>query len=674
MNHSQKLVVSALATAGVAGLALAGQYAGGALFARLEHLPDSAVGIFTLRDYWRAYGHVKSVAKVLAACSIASGAIPVFPVVAGCAAAFATPRRALHGTARFARDGEIRDAGLFGPASAKPGIVIGRHKGQYLVFTGQQFVIIAAPTRGGKGVAVVIPNLLSFPDSVVVVDLKLENYAFTSGYRRRCGQAVYLWAPFATDGRTHRWNIFDAPAAMPYHARVAEVESIGRKVYPESRGDSADWNGAARDLFVGLALYLMETATPARRCTFGEILRQGSGMGTPVREHIEGLRRTPGLSLKCTLALDRFLANHDKVLTSILFTFNTKLTVFSVPSVDAATSACDFDVADVRRRRMSIYVGIPPNRLDSAELLMNLFFANLIDVNTAVLPEHDPALQYQCLLILDEFTAMGRIQIVNRANAFIAGYNLRLLTIIQAVSQLEPGELYGKEGARTLVVNHAAKIIFPPTDHEEAKQISDSLDYFTDTAVAKSRTRGRSPSTGESRSGHRRALMLPQELKEMPKHEQIIVGFGKPIRCKKAFYYDDAVFVDRLREVSPALAAIRGRLPNEAELKAAASSGELATWDDVPTHDPAQWLAEQENTIAACGPDGEKVFRARDLLAMDAMQVSEELAVRTHRALLRDLKEFQLDAQAVAIATWPGVSAGGVTDDTTKEAVHGQTE
>jgi type IV secretion system protein VirD4 len=411
-------------------------------------------------------------------------------------------------------------------------------------------------------------------------------------------------------------------------------------VYPDSGGDSADWNGAARDLFVGLALYLMETATRERRCTFGEILRQGSGMGKPVREHIEAVRKTPGLSVKCTMALDRFLANHDKVLTSILFTFNTKLTVFSVPSVDAATCASDFDVADVRRRRMSIYVGIPPNRLESAGLLMNLFFSYLIDVNTAVLPEHDPALKYQCLLILDEFTALGRVQIVNKANSFIAGYNLRLLTIIQAISQLEPAELYGKEGARTLAVNHAAKIIYPPTDHEEAKKISDSLDTFTETSISRSRTRGKSQSTGENRSDQKRSLMLPEELKAMPRTQEIVMGFGKPILCEKAFYYDDPLFVDRLREVSPSLAAIKGRLPNEAEFKAAAGSGELATWDEVPFVDLGAWLAAQEDAIAPRQASGEKVIRASDLLAMDEQRVATELADRLRYAMVNDVLEL----------------------------------
>lgn len=85
-------------------------------------------------------------------------------------------------------------------------IVVGRLGRRYLFFNGQQFAILAAPTRSGKGVAIVVPNLLSYRGSVVVLDIKRENFDLTSGFRAQHGQAVYLFNPFAEDLRTHRWN------------------------------------------------------------------------------------------------------------------------------------------------------------------------------------------------------------------------------------------------------------------------------------------------------------------------------------------------------------------------------------------------------------------------------------------------------------------------------------
>jgi type IV secretion system protein VirD4 len=79
--------------------------------------------------------------------------------------------RSLHGAARFANSGEVEKSGLLG----EQGIIVGKWKSRYLMLPGQQFVLLSAPTRSGKGVGIVIPNLLNWPDSVVVLDVKQEN-------------------------------------------------------------------------------------------------------------------------------------------------------------------------------------------------------------------------------------------------------------------------------------------------------------------------------------------------------------------------------------------------------------------------------------------------------------------------------------------------------------------
>jgi type IV secretion system protein VirD4 len=55
--------------------------------------------------------------------------------------------------------------------------------------------MLSAPTRSGKGVGVVIPNLLNWPDSSWSLDIKGENYDITAGYRAAHGQAVYALGP-----------------------------------------------------------------------------------------------------------------------------------------------------------------------------------------------------------------------------------------------------------------------------------------------------------------------------------------------------------------------------------------------------------------------------------------------------------------------------------------------
>ena len=150
------------------------------------------------------------------------------------------------------------------------------------------------------------------------------------------------------------------------------------------------------------------------------------------------------MSDDCTDALQRLLSNSENTLSSVVATFNAPLTIFADAVVDAATSADDFRLEDVRRRRMSVYVRIPPNRLANARPLLNLFFSQLVSLNTQALPEQDPTLKLQCLLVNDEFTAMGRVGVITSAAAFLAGYNLRLLTVVQAMSQLDA--VYGDKG------------------------------------------------------------------------------------------------------------------------------------------------------------------------------------------------------------------------------------
>ena len=127
------------------------------------------------------------------------------------------------------------------------------------------------------------------------------------------------------------------------------------------------------------------------------------------------------MSDECTDALQRLLSNSENTLTSIVSTLNAPLTIFADAIVDAATSADDFRLEDVRRRRMSIYVRIPPNRLANARPLLNLFFSQLISLNTQNLPEQDPTLKVQCLLVNDEFAAMGRVSVISSARLMSMG-------------------------------------------------------------------------------------------------------------------------------------------------------------------------------------------------------------------------------------------------------------
>ncbi len=489
-------------------------------------------------------------------------------------------RRSLHGNARFASPREVKKAGLF----AKHGILIGKFMGKFLVLGGQYFVLLAAPTRGGKGVSMVIPNLLNWMGSVICMDTKLENFNTTSAYRRRIlKQEVYLFNPFAADRRTHCWNPLDEVRRDPV-LMGGDVLQIAQIFYPDRAGDKNPFfTQQAQNLFFGLTLFLLETRHA--RCTMAEVFRQGSGYDKPLREHLlQMLEDHQNLSRQCRDSLNRMLSNPDETFGNIKASFDAPLLMFANPLVDAATSRSDFKLSDVRRKRVSIYYGITPNRLIQAERLTNLFFTQAIALNTEVLPENDKSLRYECLLINDEFTAFGRIGILIKAVSFVAGYNLRLLTIVQSKSQLQGDGLYTQADARNLIVNHEVKVAFAPGDHQDAKEVSELLGTYTTKATSTSSSRSASVVTvngngtaGENTSEQRRALMMPQELQQMAFEDQIIDRKGvRPILAKKILYYADSVFVDRLKLVSPSLRALGAALPTKEQLDQVRLDGELA--------------------------------------------------------------------------------------------------
>ncbi|MCF3643142.1 type IV secretory system conjugative DNA transfer family protein [Rhizobium sp. TRM95111] len=595
------LVVLALATVGVVWLS------GFVFFGLAKVNPMGKTDFATWWTYWKFYQDDPAIAKRLLI-ALGISATVVYGVIVAAVIGAMRQQRALHGEARFANDGEVARAGLFG----EDGIIIGKWKKRFLMFPGMQFVLLAAPTRSGKGVGIVIPNLLNWRDSVVVLDVKQENFLITSGYRAHYGQECYLFNPFAADGTTHRYNPLGY-ISDDAKQRVTEILAIGYSLYP-GEGRDAFFDDAARNLFLGLTLYLCETPELPR--TIGELLRQSSGKGMPVKDYIQSLvtqrnfreveetdeesgelvkvlkpitqwdgKGLPPLSMECVDALNRFTSTSDNTLSSIMATFNVPLTLWASPIFDAATAANDFDLRDVRKRRMSIYLGIPANKLAEARLVLNLFFSQLVNLNTDQLLYATPELKYQCLMLMDEFTAPGRIGIIDKSNSYMAGYGLRLLTIIQSPGQLESDAPrgYGRESARTLVTNHACQLLYTPREQRDANEYSEMLGYQTVHARNRSRSYGgrgggsTSESQGEG-AGQKRALMLPQELKEMSQRLQIInLENTKPIQCTKIAYYEDRVFLDRLKEVSPSLRKLGSKRPSKSQLEAAWGSGELAS-------------------------------------------------------------------------------------------------
>lgn len=545
-----------------------GLYTGGRAFAQLQDVPADSVSLTTLHDYWIAYGGVKKVKLALIAGCAVAAFIPAVPTIAVVAALMIGPKRELYGSARFAYVREVRQAGLFGDDKAKwPGVLLGKVNGEYLIYNGQEFVSLRAPTRAFKGVGCVIPNLLSYPHSIVTTDIKLEGWVRTAGYRAKHGQECYLFAPtheamvsdefshvFNKEFQSHRWNPLSY-IRPEYEYCIGDIESQGIMWWPRG-GKNSFFNDNARELFLGLTLYTLET--PGEPLTMANLLQlttpaDGSQLHdwitTTIKKREEPDSSLPRLSPECVDALRSFASNPDKTRGNILSTFRTPLGIFRDPRLAAATSGNDFDVRDVRRKKKSIYIGMTPEDLMKYNTLMNVFFNQLLNENTRVLPEHDLSLKYQCLLLLDEFPALGRIDIIDKAVGYMAGYNMRLVLIYQNKGQLigQDGQAYGERGAQNILGNCSIKMLYQPEDDEDAEEYSKALG--TQTVTSRSRSRGTSrggTSSNTTDSDQRRPLMYPQELKEMGVDKVIITSkLCKPIFADKIMYFKDEELKDR---------------------------------------------------------------------------------------------------------------------------------
>ena len=484
-----------------------------------------------------------------------------FGTLAGTIAAFGlmglilrTKPRPLHGEARFATERDIRKAGL----RSKQGILLGRKDGKFLCFGGPEHVMVYAPTRSGKGVGYVIPNLLNWPDSVVALDVKKENFDRTAGFREASGQAVFLFDPLDEQGRTARYNPLAYVRRDPVDL-YDDLQRIAVMLFPAENRADPFWFETARSAFVAIGGYVAET--PGLPLTIGEILRQLSA-SSDLKAHFlaamkERARSTAPLSSHCIGALNDFLSASENTMNSVRKTTTARLGLWLNPRIDAATSANDFDLRELRSRPMSIFLGVTPDNLDRMAPLLNLFFQQVINLNSRELPEQNPKPNRRVLLLLDEFPALGHVGVLAKSVAFVAGYGIRLLTIIQSPAQLRA--IYGPDLAKTIMTNHAIEVVFAPKEQDVANEMSERIGY--DTVQAKSRSRPWGLSAGkrsESVSDQRRALMLPQELKLIPSSKAFVLATSvPPIICDKIIYYEDAAFTARLK-APPVIAPNRG--------------------------------------------------------------------------------------------------------------------
>ena len=534
-------------------------------------------------------------------------------------------RQKLHGEARWARVGEVRK----GKMLAAVGIVLGKFGSKVMRFGGPEHVMLEAPTRAGKGVGVIIPNLLDWPDSLVVLDIKQENYENTAGYRLKVlGQRVVLFNPLDPGGRTARYNPLSYINRRDPVEVINELQKIAAMLYPDPLTGEKFWAEGARTAFLGITAYIAATVDDGEDAlpfTLGEVYRQFAAGDAQKRfPKIIAERKAAGkpLSEGCVSAILDYTSSSANTFTGLRQSVTAKINGWLNPYVDAATSESDFDLSEFRDKRISLYLGVSPDDLDRVAPIYGLLFQQLIDRNVRELPKGDRH-QVKVLVALDEFASLGKCSVLANAFSYVAGYGMRLLPAFQSIEQIQG--VYGDKVAADIERNCAVRLVLRPAGLSEAKKISEQLGSYTFKARSRSIGTWGGGGGSTSESEQRRPLMLPQEVELLPENDLIVFRRGMYATYgKKVRYYAETKLAARTKiaapemppiRINPAVAANSLRVIAAAEDvdqnagpgSAGLTSANAAARPAVPAASGLSRLNEAAINAAKVAPDSERV-------------------------------------------------------------------
>lgn len=510
----------------------------------------------------------------------------------------------LHGSARWANQDDIKQAGLMGH---NEGVYIGaiEEKGvlHYLRHHGPEHVLTYAPTRSGKGVGLVIPTLLSWKQSAVITDLKGELWALTAGWRTHHAHNKVIRFEPATRTGCARWNPMDE-IRLGTEAEVGDVQNFATLVVdPDGKGLESHWQKTSQALLVGLILHclykLKDLGEPASLPTIDRMMVDPNiNIADLLIEmtqypHCDG-KTHPVISASARDMIDR----PEDEAGSVLSTLKSYLSLYRDPVVAHNVSASDFCIKDLMNHEspVSLYIVTQPN--DKARLqplirvLINMIvrlladkmeFERVTDSNGLSFVQTKKTYKHRLLCMIDEFPSLGKLDILQESLAFVAGYGLKFYLICQDINQLKSRERgYGPD--ETITSNCHIQNAYPPNRLETAEHLSKLTGTTTIVKehVTLSGKRISSFLTQISKTTQEvsRPLLTAEECRRIPgpkkdsngliteAGDMVIYAAGfPPIYGKQPLYFKDPVFVARAAVEAPRYSdVIRQHLTREEEI------------------------------------------------------------------------------------------------------------
>lgn len=494
----------------------------------------------------------------------------------------------LHGSAHWASEEEVKATGLLGTGK---GVYVGAWKApngdiNYLRHDGPEHIMAFAPTRSGKGVGLVLPTLLSWLASVLVYDIKGENWALTSGFRKSIGQTCLKLEPTATDGSSVKFNPLQE-IRLGTDKEVSDVQNIVTMIVdPDGKGLNDHWAKTGHALLVGAVLHVLYAEPDKTLAGVANFLSAPSRSIDETLNYMLNTEHDPNLTQGWRDADGKATAAHPVVTASardmlnksenemsgVLSTAMSFLTLYRDPVVARNTAYSEFKVRDLMNadNPVSLYLVVPPSDKDRLKPLVRLVINQVVRSLTETMDFKDgrsvAGYKHRLLLLIDEFPSLGKLDIFEEALAFIAGYGMKAYLIVQDYEQLCSDKAYGRN--ETIFSNCHVRIAYAPNKIQTAELLSKMTGTTTIVKAQNSYSGDRlTPmlsNVSTSVQEVQRPLLTPDEVMRLPAAKKdaggnvleagdmlIFVAGHAPVYGKQILYFQDPTFSQRAKLPAP---------------------------------------------------------------------------------------------------------------------------
>jgi len=422
-------------------------------------------------------------------------------------------------------------------------------------------IVTVAGSRAGKGRSVVIPTLLTYRGAALLIDPKGELAPLTARARRRkLQQRVLALDPFkVARGYAATLRARFNPMAILTPESPTLIEDAGliadALVVPSEASKDPHWDESARNIIEGLILHVATCPLYEGRRHLGTVrdllaFRAAAIPGAKgkaadrLRAEMEANTAADGMVVDA--AVD-FFEKPDDERGSVLSTARRHLRFLSYPAIRDCLSGHDFDLRDLKREPITIYLCLPAMRLGTCARWLRLF------INLALSAfEAEPAKpDIPVLMCLDEFAALGKMRAIEDAAGQIAGFGVKLWPILQDLGQLKA--LYA-ERWQTFLGNAGVLQCFGNSDAFTLEYLSKRLGTTSLIVRNKSEVgdqdQTRTDRRGQSWQMQNQPLMTPEEIARFFGRDdaclrQLIIWSGyDPIILARAKYDTHELFCE----------------------------------------------------------------------------------------------------------------------------------